>query len=111
MKPTLNEEIGMSKQGIDYVNSLEPSDDDAFRCAEEAVKTYIDSIEVKEPEVQRKYSERNTSITDLSTYSKSISNNIPEEMEQQRIKRQGRNALIFVLIIIALTFITNYFNK
>lgn len=23
MKPTLNEEIGMSQQGIDYVNSLE----------------------------------------------------------------------------------------
>lgn len=83
MKPTLNEEIGMSKQGIDYVNSLEVVSEDVLKNAPEG---WQDAME----------------------------NNISEymaEIENQRIKRQGKNALICVLIIIALTFITNYFNK
>lgn len=85
MKPTLNEEIGMSKQGIDYVNSLE----------------------VKEPKFEKPLIKLNIETHDLHYEKISTS----EILERQRIKRQGRNALIFVLIIIAITFITNYFNK
>lgn len=86
MKPTLNEEIRMSKKGIEYVNSLE----------------------VKEPKLEAPVFNVSYGVA-----MKAIKNDLPtvEEMERQRIKRQGRNALICVLIIIALTFITNYFNK
>ena len=83
---SLNEEIGISEQGVDYVNSLE----------------------VKEPEL-----EAPAFSVSYEVAMKAIKNDLPtvEEMERQRIKRQGRNALICVLIIIAITFITNYFNK
>ncbi|MNL65912.1 hypothetical protein D3C87_1903080 [compost metagenome] len=85
MKPTLNEEIGMSQEGIGYVNSLE----------------------VKEPKFEKPLIKLNIETHYL--YYEKIS--ASEILERQRIKRQGRNALICVLIIIAITFITNYFNK
>lgn len=85
MKPTLNEEIGMSKQGINYVNSLE----------------------VKEPEFEKPLIDSYFEEHALNYEKVSLS----EIIERQRIKKQKRNALICVLIIIALTFITNYFNK
>lgn len=87
MKPTLNEEIGMSKQGIDYVNSLEVKD-----CQTEIPKTPI----------------RNTNfILNEDVCMKALKNDIPDYIESQRIKRQGRNALICVAIIIIVTLIVS----
>lgn len=83
MKPTLNEEIGMSQEGIDYVNSLEVK----YDCIE---------LETSAKKVLESMGELSHTI---------------KEIENQRIKRQGRNALICVLIIIVITFITNYFNN
>jgi hypothetical protein len=67
MKPTLNEEIGMSKQGIDYVNSLEVKDPIKLR-----------------PEFPK------------------------DRIENQRIKKEARNNLIFVAIVLIIVLIVNW---
>lgn len=72
MKPTLNEEIGMSQQGIDYVNSLEVKHE-TMVCA-----------------------------------LKLIHEDNKKEIEQQRIRKQARNAWICVFVIIILTVILNW---
>lgn len=79
MKPTLNEEIGMSQQGIDYVNSLE----------------------VVKPEFPNDRYEK-------QLFCNSVKNNIPEEIEKQRIKKEALNNLIFVAIVLIIVVIVNW---
>lgn len=87
MKPTLNEEIGMSRQGINYVNSLE-------------VKEYA---EVPKTPI------RNTNfMLNEDIEMKALYNNIPEEMERIRIRKQARNAWICIFVIILITVIVNW---
>lgn len=69
MKPTLNEEIGMSQEGIEYVNSLEVKDPIKLR-----------------PEFPK------------------------DRIEKQRIKKEARNNLIFVAIVLIIVLIVNYYG-
>lgn len=95
MKQTLNEEIGMSQQGIDYVNSLE--------------------VKIHEPPRQKPRIIKENEVPkipafkiDYDTATKALYNNIPEEIEKQRIRKQARNAWICIFVIIAITVILNW---
>lgn len=82
MKSKLNEEIGMSTQGIDYVNSLE----------------------VKEPIIEKKIDDAFIKITPKGEYI------VYQILERKKLTKQ-RNFLFFVIVFIAIVFITKYFNK
>lgn len=92
MKPTLNEEIGMSQQGIDYVNSLEVKHDDLSTIYHKALKNtdtgfkYLNNAEENDMHIEK--------------HNKFI--------EHQRIRKQARNAWICVFVIILLTVILNW---
>lgn len=87
MKPTLNEEIGMSQQGIDYVNSLEVKEE-----------VYIPETPMRDTNF----------ILNEYAYIKAIKNNIPEEIKKERIRKQARNNLIFVAIVLIIVLIVNW---
>lgn len=73
-RKTLNEEIGMSQQGIDYVNSLEVKDE--YHVIENAFKGFQE--------------------------------NYDKSKEKQRIKKEARNNLIFVAIVLIIVLIVNW---
>lgn len=93
MKPTLNEEIGMSQQVIDYVNSLE------VKNYENITPTEQDVINACKRQVEDTYSYYGV---------KNNSHKKAKESEQQRIRKQARNAWICVFVIILLTVILNW---
>lgn len=101
MKPTLNEEIGMSQQGIDYVNSLEVKEP----IFKEDFEKLCDKYNVPKNELDLKAITFNLSN---DTVMKAIHNDIPKLIEQQRIRKQARNAWICVFVIILLTVILNW---
>lgn len=83
MKPTLNEEIGMSQEGIDYVNSLE----------------------VKKPIYHP-----TPNYPKGGVINKKVGEFIPDtEYEKQRIKKQSQKvwAYVFVAIVIIVTYFLN----
>lgn len=125
MKPTLNEEIGMSQEGIEYVNSLEvkePTIVNVIDAAMDQIKKhgyspryvkYFDgekwveaySEELVIPKTTTKYTR---TTLNYETAMRAIKNNIQEEIEKQRIKKEARNNLIFVAIVLIIVLIVNW---
>jgi len=85
MKPTLNEEIGMSQEGIDYVNSLE----------------------VKESEIISQRIETNKKLNAILSDPKT--HDFMRYIDNQRIKKQLQKvwAFVFVVIVIIVTYFLN----
>lgn len=84
MKPTLNEEVGMSQEGIDYVNSLEVKfDNEQFSNAVNNACQSFDKL--------------GTSI---------------KLAEKQRIQKQSQKvwSCVFVAIVIIVTYFLNTKN-
>lgn len=104
MKPTLNEEIGMSQEGIDYVNSLEVKEPEKIDAIEAAIKC------IKESEFNPNHIRFHDGKELTELFCDSIKNNIPDELERIRIRQQARNAWIFVFLIILITVIVNYYG-
>lgn len=85
MKPTLNEEIGMSQEGIDYVNSLE----------------------VKESENISKRIEANKKLNAILNDPKT--HDFMRYVDNQRIKKQSQKVwgFVFATIVIIVTYFLN----
>lgn len=75
MKSKLNEEIGMSVQGIDYV----------------------DSLEVKEPIIENKIDDTFVKITPKGEY-------IVYQISERKKLTKQRNFLFFIIVIIAIVW-------
>lgn len=89
MKPTLNEEIGMSYEANQYVSSLIVKDEEYL-----SVLKHIESLDSE--------TRLNLKASDLS-YEKINNHN-----ELVRIRKQARNSWICIAVILILTLILNW---
>lgn len=83
MKPTLNEEIGMSQEAIDYVNSLEVKES-------ENISKRIDTNK-----------KLNAILNDPKTH------DFMRYVEKERIKKQSQK--VWSCVFVAIIFIVTYF--
>lgn len=102
MKPTLNQEIESSKKGIDYVNSLVPTNNDVIGSVIEKIKDSEYSPNYVKYHDGEKwvevYSDSETVFTKQQMIDLGISNNIPEEIEKFRKVQEMRKTQLDIYI-------------